>query len=161
MSKKMGVSVYKPILGSEGKGSLKFGNPDIAYNAWKMLNRLGQPLIVQEYIKNTGRDIRVFVVGKEVIGSVFKYAAEGQWKTNVAQGGRMVEEPVSEEVKELALKANEAIGLFYSGVDVIESDDGPLILEVNGSPGWQALKKTTGIDVAEKIVKHMIEECRR
>jgi len=152
-SRELGVSVYKPILGSMGKGSLKFDDPDIAYNAWKMLSRLGQPLIVQEYLRNPGRDIRVFVVGGEVVGSAYKYGAPGEWKTNVAQGARMVDEPVPRETLDLGVKATSALGLDYAGVDIIESERGPVILEVNGAPGWQALKAATGVDVAEKIVR--------
>jgi len=151
----MGVCVYKPILGSMGKGSLKFDDPDLAYNAWKTLSRLGQPLIVQEFITNPGRDIRVFVVGDTVTASAYKYGVPGNWKTNVAQGGRMVDEPVPEEILELGVKAVDAMGLDYAGVDIIESDRGPIILEVNGAPGWQALKQVTGVDVAEEIVGYV------
>jgi RimK family alpha-L-glutamate ligase len=156
-SQEMRECVYKPILGSMGKGSLKFDDPDLAYNAWKMLSRLGQPLIVQEYLHNPGRDVRIFVVGEEAIGTVYKYGVPGQWKTNVAQGGRMVEEQVSDEIVELGLKANNAMGLDYSGVDIIESNKGPVILEVNGAPGWQALKAATGIDVADRIIRYIME----
>jgi ribosomal protein S6--L-glutamate ligase len=152
---KLTSSVYKPILGSMGKGSLKFDDPDLAYNAYKMLSRIGQPLLVQDFIPNPGRDIRIFVVGGEVVGSTYKYGVKGQWKTNVSQGGRMVQKTFPEEILELGLKATEVIGLDYSGVDIIESEEGPIILEVNGSPGWQALKNATGIDIAEKIVKHV------
>lgn len=150
--------VYKPILSSMGKGSLRFDDPDLAYNAWKMLSRLGQPLILQEYLRNPGRDIRVFVVGDQVIGSAYKYGAEGKWKTNVAQGGRMVNEPVPEEILGLGVKATRIMGLDYAGVDIIEAERGPVILEVNGSPGWQGLKSATGIDVAERIVRHATRE---
>jgi RimK family alpha-L-glutamate ligase len=154
-SQEMGVCVYKPILGSMGKGSLKFDHPDLAYNAYKLLGRVGQPLIVQEYIRNPGRDIRVFVVGDRVVGSAYKYGVKGQWKTNVAQGAKMVDEPLPDEVLELGVRATQAIGLDYAGVDVIESERGPVILEVNGAPGWQALKQATGVDVAEEIVRHV------
>lgn len=150
----MGESVYKPILSSMGKGSLKFNDPDLAYNAWKMLSRLGQPLIVQEYLHNPGRDIRVFVVGDSVVGTAYKYRKGSSWKTNVAQGGTMVDEPVPEEIKEMGVMATRAMGLDYAGVDIMETDRGPVVLEVNGAPGWQALKKVTGVDVAEKIVRY-------
>ena len=153
-SQEMGVCIYKPILSSMGKGSLKFDHPDLAYNAWKTLSRLGQPLIVQEYLENPGRDIRVFVVGDEVVGTAYKYGLPGRWKTNVAQGARMVDEPVPEEIKEMGVKATRALGLDYSGVDIMETKRGPVVLEANGSPGWQALKKVTGVDIAEKIVKY-------
>jgi ribosomal protein S6--L-glutamate ligase len=157
-SQEMGVSVYKPILSSIGKGSLRFDDPDIAYNAWKMLSRVGMPLIVQEYLENPGRDIRVFVVGGEAIASAYKYGVPGEWKTNVAQGGRMVDEPVPEAILDLGVRAAEALGLIYSGVDIMETPRGPVVLEANGSPGWQALKAATGVDVAEKIVMHATEE---
>jgi ribosomal protein S6--L-glutamate ligase len=153
-SQEMGVSVYKPILSSMGKGSLKFDDPDIAYNAWKMLSRVGMPLIVQEYLENPGRDLRVFVVGAKAIASAYKYGVPGEWKTNVAQGGKMVDEPVPQELLDLGVKAAKALGLIYSGVDIMETSRGPVVLEANGSPGWQALKAATGVDVAEKIVLH-------
>ena len=95
-----GVTIYKPILGSMGKGSLKFDDPDLAYNAYKTLSRIGQPLILQRYLENPGRDIRVFVVGDEVVGTAFKYLRKGSWKTNVAQGGVMVNEPVPDEIQD-------------------------------------------------------------
>lgn len=154
-NREMGEIVYKPILSSMGKGSLRFDDPDLAYNAFKMLTRLSQPMIIQKFIPNPGRDIRVFVVGSEVVGSAYKYVAEGAWKTNVAQGGTMVDEPMPEEVLDLGVRATSAMGLDYCGVDIIESPDGPVILECNGSPGWQALKAATKVDVAEKIIRHV------
>jgi ribosomal protein S6--L-glutamate ligase len=156
-SQEMGVSVYKPILSSMGKGSLRFDDPEIAYNAWKILSRVGMPLIVQEYLENPGRDIRVFVVDGKAIASAYKYGVPGEWKTNVAQGGRMVDESVPEEILDLGVRATEALGLFYSGVDIMETPRGPVVLEANGSPGWQALKAVTGVNVAEKIVLHATE----
>lgn len=151
-----GEFIYKPILSSMGKGSLKFTDPDLAYNAYKMLDRFSQPLILQKYVPNPGRDIRVFVIGDRVVGSAYKYRPEGKWKTNVAQGGRMVEERVPDDILELGVKATEAMGLDYSGVDVIESPEGPVVLEVNGSPGWQALNIAANIKVADEIVKHAV-----
>ncbi|UCH56881.1 MAG: RimK family alpha-L-glutamate ligase [Candidatus Bathyarchaeota archaeon] len=160
-SREMGVSVYKPILSSMGKGSMKFDDPDLAYNAWKALSRIGMPLIVQEYLENPGRDIRVFVVGCEAVASAYKYGVPGQWKTNVAQGASMVDEPVPNELLELGVRATEALGLDYAGVDIMESSRGPVILEANGSPGWQALKAATGVEVAERIIKYVTEGSSR
>lgn len=153
MAKEFGDSIYKPILGSRGYGSLRFQDPDLAFNAFKMLDRVGEPIIVQEYISNPGRDIRVFVVGDEVVASAYKYGPKDTWKTNVAQGGKMIAEGVPTDIEELGLKATKAMGLVYSGVDVIESSKGPLILEVNGAPGWEAIKSASGIDVAARIVE--------
>jgi RimK family alpha-L-glutamate ligase len=156
VSQGYGEFVYKPILSSMGRGSMRFTDPDLAYNAYKMLDRFSQPLILQKYIPNPGRDIRVFVIGDRVVGSAFKYRMEGKWKTNVAQGGKMVDEKVPEDILELGMSATEAMGLDYSGVDIIESPDGPVVLEVNGSPGWQALNLAAGIKVADEIVRHAV-----
>ena len=150
--------IYKPILSSMGRGSMKFDETDLAYNAYRMLDRLHHPLIIQGYIPNPGRDIRVFVVGDECIGAVYKYIPEGHWKSNVAQGGKMVEEEMSSEIIELGFKAARAMGLDYCGVDIIESADGPVVLEVNAAPGWQGLKKATGKDVAELIVSYGVSQ---
>ncbi|KYH36204.1 MAG: 30S ribosomal protein S6 modification protein RimK [Candidatus Bathyarchaeota archaeon B23] len=147
--------IYKPILGHMGRGSMKFDDPDLAYNALKSLTRIGEPLILQEYLQKPGRDVRVFVVGEEVVGAAYKYGPPGSWKTNVAQGGRMVAEEVPGEILELGVKAVKALGLDYAGVDVAESERGPVILEVNGAPGWQALKRATGVDIAGRIIEYV------
>jgi len=160
IAEQYGEFVYKPILSSMGKGSLKFNDPDLAYNAFKWLDRFSQPLVLQKFVPNPGRDIRVFVIGERVVGSAFKYKAEGKWKTNVAQGGRMTSEAVPDEVLDLGIKATKAMNLDYAGVDVIESPDGPLILEVNGAPGWQALNQAADIRVAEEIVKYGVSLVR-
>jgi ribosomal protein S6--L-glutamate ligase len=156
VSERYGDFIYKPILSSMGKGSMRFSEPDLAYNAYKMLDRYSQPLILQKYVPNPGRDIRVFVIGDSVIGTAYKYKAEGKWKTNVAQGGYMVDEKVPEEVLELGLRATHTMGLDYSGVDIIESPNGLVILEVNGSPGWQALNLAANIKVADEIVRYAV-----
>jgi ribosomal protein S6--L-glutamate ligase len=153
-SKSMGEFIYKPILSSMGKGSMKFEDADLAYNAYKMLSRFNQPLLIQKYVQNPGRDIRVFVIGDRVVGSAYKYRAQGNWKTNVAQGGRMTDEPIPEEILELGLRATKVMGLDYAGVDVMESPEGPVILEVNGAPGWQALNKAVDISVSDEVVRY-------
>jgi ribosomal protein S6--L-glutamate ligase len=148
-----GKVVYKPILSSMGKGIMKFNDADLAYNAYKMLDRMHHPLIIQKYIKNPGRDIRVFVIGGNVTKAVYRYIPEDGWKSNVAQGGKMIEGKISKEILELGLNANKAMGLDYSGVDIIEGQDGPIIMEVNAAPGWQGLKEATGENIAEKIIQ--------
>jgi RimK family alpha-L-glutamate ligase len=154
----MGEIIYKPILGSMGRGSMKFDDADLAYNAYRLLDRLHHPLILQKYIETPGRDIRIFIVGDEVVGAVYKYLPEGEWKSNVAQGGRMVEEAMSDEIIDMAFGATEVMELDYAGVDILESPEGPVVLEMNASPGWQGLKKATGKDVAEVIVRYGVEQ---
>lgn len=150
--------IFKPILSSMGRGSMKFDDSDLAYNAYKMLDRVYHPIIIQKYIKNPGRDIRVFIIGDQCIGAVYKYMQKGQWKSNVAQGGKMVEEEMPPEIIDLGFKANKAMGLDYSGVDILESEDGPVVLEVNAAPGWQGLKGATGKNVAELVMSYGVEQ---
>jgi len=149
--------VYKPIVGSLGFGSMKFSNADMAFNAYKRLENLGQPLYLQEYLKKPGRDIRAFVIGGEVVASVFRIAEVGEWKTNVAQGGKSQSIGLSKELEELALRAVEALGLIYAGVDILETGNGPVLLEVNASPSWQGLQEASGVDVADRIVRHVVK----
>ncbi len=150
--------IYKPILSSMGRGSMKFTDADLAYNAYRLLDRLQHPLILQKYVTNPGRDIRVFIIGDQVVGAVYKYIPEGEWKSNVAQGGKMVEEEMSQEIIDMAFKATRAMGLDYAGVDLLESPDGPIVLEVNASPGWQGLKGATGKQVADLIVEYGVKQ---
>lgn len=145
--------VYKPIVGGLGFGSMKFGDSDMAFNAFKTLERLGHPLYVQEYLDKPNRDIRVFVIGDKVLTSIYRISPSGKWKTNVAQGSQVKAFKLSSELAEIALKAVNAVGLLYAGIDIIETSNGPVVLEVNGSPSWQGIQQATGINVAEHLVR--------
>ncbi|MFQ6064757.1 MAG: RimK family alpha-L-glutamate ligase [Candidatus Bathyarchaeia archaeon] len=149
--------VYKPLVGSLGLGSMKFSDVDMAFNAYKRLERLGQPIYLQEYLEKPGRDIRAFVVGEEVLASIYRIARVGEWKTNVVQSGKAKSVKLSEELKGLALRAVESLELIYAGVDILETERGPVFLEINASPSWQGLQKVTGVDVAEQIVRYAIK----
>ena len=148
--------VYKPIVGSLGFGSMKFSDGDMAFNAYKRLESLGQPMYLQEYLEKPSRDVRAFVVGEKVLASIYRIARAGEWKTNVAQGGRTKSIKLSGELRELALKAVEALELIYAGVDILETEQGPVLLEVNASPSWQGLQKATGVDVARQVVQYIV-----
>jgi len=148
--------VYKPIVGSLGFGSMKFSDADMAFNAYKRLESLGHPMYLQEYLEKPGRDIRAFVVGERVLASIYRIARAGEWKTNVAQGGKAKSIKLSGELRELALRAVEALELIYAGVDILETEQGPVLLEVNASPSWQGLRKGTGVDVARQVVRYIV-----
>jgi len=153
--------VYKPIVGALGFGSMKFVDSDMAFNAFKTLERLGQPLYIQEYLDKPSRDIRVFVIGDNVLASIYRIATHGEWKTNVALGGEVKAIKLSDELEKLSLKAVKAVGLLYAGVDMVETCNGPVILEVNGSPSWQGLQKATGVNVAEHLVRFAADIVKR
>jgi len=154
-------TVYKPIVGSLGFGSMKFSDVDMAFNAYKRLESLGQPIYLQEYLEKPDRDIRVFVVGEEVLASIYRIARAGEWRTNVAQGGKAKSTKLFGELRELALGAVAALELIYAGVDILETEQGPVLLEVNASPSWQELQKATGVDVARQIVRYIVSLAKR
>ncbi len=156
-----GKAVIKPIIGSMGYGSLLVTDPDIAYIVGKTWLEHGQPILAQKYVRNYDRDIRVFVVGDEVLGAIYRYRPQHTWKTNVSQGGKVEKAHVDSELEELSLKATKALNLDYAGVDVGESDDGYVVYEVNAMPNWQGFLAGTGLNPAPKIVDYLINKIKK
>lgn len=149
--------VCKPMIGSMGYGVMRFSDLDLAYNAFRLLERINQPIYVQEYLQKLGKDIRAFVIGDQVLAAIHRIAPPGSWKTNIAQGGKAKAVKLTHDIKELAIKATQVLGLEYAGVDLVETPKGPIILEVNSSPGWQGLQRTTGINIADHLIKYVTE----
>lgn len=113
-------------------------------------------LIAQRYIESGGRDRRLIVLGGRVIAAAERSAPAGEWRANLAQGGSMrpIEPDVSE--RELAIRAAGAIGLEWSGVDLISGPDGPLVLEANAIPGLVGVSEATGVDVAAEVLRYLV-----
>lgn len=156
-SKDFKQTIYKPLIGSLGFGSIKFDNVDMAFNAYTKLERMGHPLYLQEYIEKSRRDIRAFVVGEKVLAAISREAQPNKWKTNIAQGAKAETVQLPTKTKGLALKATKNLGLIYAGVDIVQTHERTVILEVNSSPSWQGLQKATRIHVAEELVSHVID----
>lgn len=156
-----GSAVLKPLIGSMGYGSLLVTDPDIAFIIGKTWLSYSQPVLVQKYMRSKDRDIRVFVVGNEVLGAIYRYKPESTWKTNVAQGAKVEKAVVDAELNELSVKAAETLGLDYAGVDVGETEEGYVIYEVNAMPNWQGFHTGTGVSPAPKIVEHLLTKLRR
>ncbi|RLF15762.1 MAG: RimK family alpha-L-glutamate ligase [Thermoprotei archaeon] len=157
---KLGTSVIKPVLGSRGYGISLLSDPDVAFNVLKTLALYKQYPLIQEYLKGKGYDIRVFVVNGRAIAAM-KRVATSSWKTNIAQGGKGEPIELDEEIESLAIKATSAIGLWYAGVDIMESNGRYYVLEVNGSPDWRELKAVTKTEPAKEILKCLIEKIKR
>jgi RimK family alpha-L-glutamate ligase len=151
--------VVKPLFGSRGVGSTRISDPDIATRVFKILAQHHQAIYVQEYLPHGGRDIRAFVVGKEVVASMYR-VADG-WKTNVSQGARPVPMRLGEALSELAVNAVKALGCEVAGVDVMETPNGPVVLEVNSQPGWKGLQSVTEKWIAGTIARYVLERCER
>jgi [lysine-biosynthesis-protein LysW]--L-2-aminoadipate ligase len=116
--------------------------------------------LVQEYIKKPGRDIRVTVVGDRAVAAIYRISP-GDWRTNTARGGRAEPVKIDPELEEVAVKASKAVGAYYSGVDVAESDRGYVVIEVNGVPEFKNVQRVTGVDVAAEIARLTLELAKR
>jgi tetrahydromethanopterin:alpha-L-glutamate ligase len=114
-------------------------------------------LYIQEFVPNPGRDIRVFVVGEEALGAMYRVSLEGSVVSNLSQGGRPVTCELTEEIQDLAVRATKAVGADFAGVDLIEGENGLLVLEVNGTPSGRGINQACGVDVTEKIVASLFE----
>jgi ribosomal protein S6--L-glutamate ligase len=117
------------------------------------LKALDQLMIIQEYLEHPGEDIRAFVVGNEIVGSMKRKSKKGMWKTNISRGARGIKINLSEELQEMALKTTEVLETKICGVDILESKQGPVVLEANITPGFKGLLKYTGVNPAPKIIR--------
>ncbi|WP_306057647.1 RimK family alpha-L-glutamate ligase [Natronococcus wangiae] len=150
-------AVYKTAIGTHGGGTWKVG-PDDPVNA-KVGNRYAflQELIDRDDARH--RDVRVYVVDGEIIGAMYRYAPDNDWRTNVALGGSVenATDDLPEGAREIAQRAADAIGLDYAGVDLVESDEGWFVLEVNPTAGFKGLYQATQVSPAPHIAKLAIE----
>ncbi|WP_291765679.1 lysine biosynthesis protein LysX [Caldivirga sp. UBA161] len=110
-------------------------------------------LLGQEYVRKPKRDIRVTVVGDRAVAAIYRYSDD--WRTNTARGGSAAPVKIDPELEDISVKASRATGSVYSGVDVVESDRGYLILEVNGVPEFKNVQRVTGINVAGEIAEEV------
>jgi tetrahydromethanopterin:alpha-L-glutamate ligase len=149
-----GDVVVKPLFGSEGRGLVRISEKELAWRTFHALERLGAILYVQRTVRHPGHDYRVFVLRGQVIGVMRRHATPGDWRTNVSLGGHAEPCRLDPDAERLALAASRAIGAEMAGVDLIpDLDRGQLVvLEVNAVPGWRALARVTGIDIAAAIL---------
>ena len=154
-----GDVVVKPLSGSRGIGTARISDPDVADRIFRAISFHHGVLYLQEFIRHGFSDIRAFVLGGRVLSSM-RRLAEG-WKTNVSQGAKPVSIELGEELEELAVKASEVVGCIVAGVDILESEDGPKIIEVNSQPGWMGLQTVTKVNIADEIIRHMVSMIKR
>jgi RimK family alpha-L-glutamate ligase len=160
----VGDVIIKPLIGARGMGMIRAEHRELTYRAMKFIHQLGQVLYVQELVQKPDRDIRAFVIGGEVIGAMYRYVpkgVDGEWRTNIHGGGEAQVTELTPEYRECALKTAEVLNLDYTGVDIIESPDGPCVIEANAAPSWSALSRVTGIDVASLIVDRIVKQSER
>jgi RimK family alpha-L-glutamate ligase len=155
-----GDVVVKPLFGSEGRGMVRVSDVEMAWRTFRTLERLQSVLYLQQFIPHPGWDLRVFVLGGRVLTAMRRYN-HGDWRTNVAQGGRGEVVRLSAEEERLALRAAAALGAAMAGVDLLPGSQGEwYVLEANAVPGWRALAPVTGVDVAAAVIDFLIHDYR-
>ncbi len=146
--------VIKLMRGTHGLGVVLAENQSTAESVIEAFYKLKERVIVQEFIKEAkGEDIRAFMVGNEIVASMKRRARPGEFRSNLHRGGDSIHIKLTNAEMEAAQKATSALGLHVAGVDMLQSERGPLILEVNASPGLEGIETTTNIDVAGKIIQ--------
>lgn len=150
--------IIKLLEGTQGLGVVLAETESASVSVIEAFHNLEARVIVQEYIKEAkGSDIRVIVVGGKIIASMKRTAKKGEFRSNLHRGGTSKIIELSDLEKRTALKAAEVIGLDVAGVDMLQSDRGPLIMEINASPGLEGIEGTTKIDIAGRVVEFLEE----
>lgn len=154
--------VAKVLQGSQGTGVVLLESRDFARRFLDTASREKQNILVQERVTGAGRDLRMFVVGGRVVAAMARQRSQG-FRSNLHVGGRgiaLATEDMDAALPDVAVKAARAVGLEVAGVDIMESDRGPLVLEANPSPGIEGIEAVTGVDVAGAVADYFIERVR-
>lgn len=154
----LGEAVLKPVAGSLGEG-IERVRPDEAglRRAAERVDEEGA-LYLQRYVPNDGRDARVFVVGGVAVAGVERIAPRGEWRTNVALGAEVRPLVMSKALVTAAERAARALALDYTGVDLIDTPEGPQVIEVNGNPSFDFIYDATGDDMSRHIARYVAKK---
>lgn len=145
--------VLKILEGTQGVGVVLVETPKAAKSVLDAFNGMNVNLLIQEYIEESGgADIRAFVVDNKVVGAMKRQSMDGDFRSNLHQGGSAVAYRLNRKEKAVALAAAKAMGLKVCGVDMIKSERGPLVMEVNSSPGLEGIETATKLDIASSIM---------
>ena len=146
--------VMKLLQGTQGQGIVLAETRKAAESVMSAFRQLEADILVQEFIKeSSGTDIRALVVGDNVVAAMRRIAPEGEFRSNVHRGGRTEQITLNQEEEKIAVEAASVLGLRIAGVDLMRSKRGPLVLEVNSSPGLEGIEASSGVDVAGNIVR--------
>lgn len=148
--------VIKLLEGTQGKGVILAESHQSAVSIINAFKEMSANILVQEFIEESrGTDIRCFVIGDKVVAAVKRQAKVGDFRANVHQGGNVLKIQLTPTERSLALAAAKAMGLKVAGVDLIRSAQGPLVLEINSSPGLEGIEKATNVNIASKIIQYI------
>ncbi|MEM9976405.1 MAG: 30S ribosomal protein S6--L-glutamate ligase [Cyanobacteria bacterium P01_D01_bin.2] len=148
--------VIKLLEGTQGIGVVLAETYQAAKSVIEAFRGLDANILVQEFIKEAkGADLRCFVVGNRVVASMKRQGAPGEFRSNVHRGGSVDKIKLTSEERSTAIRAAKAMGLKIAGVDLLRSNHGPVVMEVNSSPGLEGIERATDIDIADKIIEFL------
>lgn len=148
--------IVKLVEGTEGVGVVLAETKSAATSVIGAFKQLDANILIQQFIKeSSGRDIRCFVVGNKVVAAMERVAQEGEFRANYHLGAQVKPIKITPVERELSVRSAKVLGLNVAGVDILRSDQGPLVLEVNSSPGFEGIEKATGKDVASCIIEYI------
>ncbi len=151
--------VIKLLEGTQGIGVILAPDTKVAEAIIETLQTTKQNVLIQQFIaESKGRDVRALVVGDRVVAAMRRVAQGDEFRSNVHRGGTTEPVTISKEYEEAAVRATQIMGLRVAGVDMLEGNDGPLVLEVNSSPGLQGIEEATGLDVAGSIIDYIANQ---
>jgi ribosomal protein S6--L-glutamate ligase len=151
--------VIKLLEGTQGIGVILAPQVKVAEAIIETLHSTNQNVLIQKFISESrGRDIRALVVGDRVVAAMRRVAEGDEFRSNVHRGGRVESVTLSPEYEQTAVRSAQIMGLRVAGVDMLEGNDGPLVMEVNSSPGLQGIETATGLDVAGAIVDYIASQ---
>ncbi len=148
--------ILKLLEGTQGKGVVLAETRKAAESVVEAFRNLNANFLVQEYIKEAGgADIRCFVIGEKVVASMMRQAQEGEFRSNLHRGGTAKLIKITPEERSTAVRSAKIMGLNVAGVDILRSNHGPVVLEVNSSPGLEGIEQATGKDIAGMLIAYI------
>ncbi len=153
--------VVKLLEGTQGIGVVLCENKNAAESVIEAFRGLNTNILVQEFIKEAnGSDIRCLVVGGKVVAAMMRKGKEGEFRSNLHRGGSAKIVKITPEERSTAVRSCKIMGLNVAGVDILRSNHGPVVMEVNSSPGLEGIEKATGKSVASMIIKHIEKDAK-
>ena len=154
--------ILKLLRGTQGIGVILAETEQAVQSVLDTLWSLGQTILIQEFVaESEGKDIRALVVGNRVVTAMRRQARFGEFRSNIHRGAGGVVVDLDEEYRRVAVQASQVMGLQVAGVDLLESHQGPKVMEINSSVGFEGLEKATGLDIARLILEYAVRYARR
>jgi ribosomal protein S6--L-glutamate ligase len=154
--------VLKILQGTQGVGVMIVHTPISLGSVLDTLRGLGQDVIIQQFLaEGAGRDYRAFVIGDKVVAAMMRTAPANDFRSNIHRGGEGRLFQLPKEFERAAIRAAKVLRLEIAGVDLMESSVGPMVIEVNSSPGFEGIEKATGLNIAAKIVQHISKTAKK